>query len=79
MITALERSVVLRDDVWTIDREMSAVTAEILHAFMFGYFRAHGAKNLGKSLHIERPWEKNKKKEFVSPGAFAAMIGGGNA
>jgi hypothetical protein len=77
MIAALERAVVARDDAWTIDREMSAVTAEVLHSFMLGYFKVHGAKNLGKSLHIERPWDKEKqKKEMLSPGSFAAMIGG---
>ena len=76
MIVALERAVVARDDAWTIDREMSAVTAEILHSYMFGYFKVHGAKNLGKSLHIERPYERDQKKKAVSAGAFAAMIGG---
>lgn len=79
MILALERATVQRDDAWTVDREMRAVTAEVLHSFMLGYFKVHGAKNVGKALHVERPWERDKKPTLVSPGDFASMIGGARA
>lgn len=78
MIAALEWAVGKREDAWSIDREMSALTAEILHSFMLGYYKSHGAKNVGDVLHIERPWEKNSKREqMISAGSFAAMLGGG--
>lgn len=78
MIAALEWAVNKREDVWTIDREMSAINAEILHAFMLGYYKSHGAKNVGDPLHIERPWDKKKFKDpMISAGSFAALIGAG--
>lgn len=77
MVVALEWAVAKRDDAWTIEREMSATTLEVLHSFLLSYSRVHGAKNVGKPIHIERPWERDVKPAFISPGAFAAMVGGG--
>lgn len=75
---ALEWAVDKREDVWSVDREMSAITAEVLHSFMLGYYKSHGAKNVGDVLHFERPWDKkDKRDQMVSAGSFAALIGGG--
>lgn len=76
MVAALEWAVTKRMEAWTTDREIAATTVEVLHSFMLSYFKVHGSKSVGKPLHIERPWEKNQKPQLVSPGAFAAMIGG---
>jgi hypothetical protein len=77
MVAALEWAVAKRDEAWTTERELAATTAEILHAFMLSYFKVNGGKNVGKPMHVERPWEKNQKPQMLSPGAFAAMVGGG--
>ena len=75
MVAALEWAVAKRDE-WSSDREIAATNLEVLHAFMLSFLKGNGGKNLGKPIHIERPWEKDKKKPMVSAGAFAAMVGG---
>ncbi len=77
MIAALEWAVEKREDLWSLDREIAATNLEVLHAFMLSFFKSKGAKNVGKPMHIERPWERQKKKQMVSAGVFASMIGGG--
>lgn len=75
MVTALEWAVSKRDDVWTMDREIAASTVEVLHSFMLSYFKVNGSKNVGKPMHIERPWDRDVKPKTVSAGSFAAMVG----
>jgi hypothetical protein len=69
MIVALEKAVRERDS-WSRPLEMAALTAELTHAHLLATLRANGAKNVGKPLHIPRPWDKEKVKpirmsEFV--------------
>lgn len=76
MVVALEWAVRKRQEAWTTDREIAATTLEVLHGFQLSYFKVHGSKNVGKPIHIDRPWEIDKKKQLVSASAFAAMVGG---
>jgi hypothetical protein len=76
MVAALEWAVSKRDDAWTLDREIAATHVELTHAWMLGYFKAHGATNVGKPIRIERPWDKKAQREsMVGFRSFAAMIG----
>lgn len=76
MVAALEWAVRKRDEAWTTDREIAATTLEVLHSFQLSYFRVHGSKNVGKPIHVDRPWEKNQKPPMMSAGDFAALVGG---
>jgi hypothetical protein len=79
MVKALEWAVAERDNAWTLDRELRASNVEVLHSFLLTYLKSHGAKNVGKPVHYERPWEKQRQREqMVSPRAFALMTGAAN-
>lgn len=76
MLAALEQQIVERESRWTSEREFAATTVELIHSLTLVTLRVAGAKNVGKPLHIERPWEKEaRKKALIGFGQFAKMIG----
>jgi hypothetical protein len=77
VLGALEWAIREREDRWTIERELLALNAEINHTHMYALLRVNGAKNLGKPLHIDRPWEVNEKKRLLSFGEFVSVTGAG--
>ena len=64
----MEWAVAERERRWSTDREFAATTVELLHASILTNMRIAGAKNVGKPLHIDRPWES--KPEPVRFGQF---------
>ena len=77
MLVALEAAVRTRESAWTHDREVSTLSAELLHANLLTLLRVNGAKNVGKPLHFTRPWEK-PKSNMIRMGEFAKKIAGGS-
>lgn len=77
MIVALEKAVRSRLEGWTTERELLALTAELTHAHLLTTLRANGAKNVGRPLHIPRPWDKQAVKP-ISMGEFVRQTQGGH-
>ena len=64
-------------DGWSMDRELLAITAELVHSLILVTLRAHGAKSVGEPLHIPRPWEQDLpkvEKPAVPFGDFARSV-----
>jgi hypothetical protein len=78
MIVALEKAVRDRVAGWTPERELQALTAELTHAHLLTTLRANGAKNVGKPLHIPRPWDKKASAKPISMGEFIRQTQGGS-
>lgn len=76
MLVALEWAVHQREQRWTQDLEISATTAELTHALLLTLLRVNGAKQVGKPMHIPRPWDE-KKPKLISMGQFARQVKGG--
>lgn len=82
MLEALSDAVVAKNkeeaEVWTTDRELLAMTAELVHALLLVTLRVHGAKDVGEPLHFPRPWDEERparaQKPAVSFGQFARQV-----
>jgi hypothetical protein len=75
MIVALEQAVREQDAAWTTDREIAAVTSELTSALLLTTLKVNGAKNVGKPIHFDRPWEKAERKAaMLTMGAFAKQV-----
>ena len=72
---ALEAAVVERESRWTSDREFAATSVEIMHGLLISTLKIAGAKNVGKPLHIPRPWDV-VKPQMISMGQFARQVKG---
>lgn len=71
MFEALEAAAVRRETRWTTGNELSATTAELLHALYLLTARAGGAKNVGKAMRIPRPGDTPITPRTISPRDFA--------
>ena len=69
---ALERAAVRYEKRWTTEKELAALTLELLHSLYLLTAKANGAKNVGKPLHVPRPHDEVNK--MISPRDFAAMM-----
>jgi hypothetical protein len=63
-------------EAWTMERELLAVIAEILHGLLQTTLRVHGAKDVGPPLRIPRPFEDevDTRPAAVSFGQFASDL-----
>lgn len=63
-------------EAWTMDRELLAVIAEILHGLLQTTLRVHGAKDVGPPLRIPRPYEDqvDDRPVAVPFGQFASGL-----
>jgi hypothetical protein len=62
---------------WSMERELLALQAELVHSLLLVTLRVHGAKSVGEPLHIPRPWESDievPSKPSVSFGQFASNL-----
>lgn len=80
MLVALEWAVRAREERWTQAHEIAAVNAELVHSLLLTTLKVNGAKNVGKPIHIPRPWDKKTAAaEVMSIRDFArAQMGVGN-
>jgi hypothetical protein len=76
MIVALEQAVRRHHEAWTPSLEMATVAVELSHAHLLATLRANGAKNVGKPMHIPRPWEKKSQVKTITMGEFVRQTGG---
>lgn len=73
MLTALSQALGRRftqeAEVWTTERELLAITVELLHQLILITLAANGSKSVKSTtpLHIPRPWETGEKKDSESP------------
>ncbi|MFZ9392579.1 MAG: hypothetical protein ACO28P_01365 [Ilumatobacteraceae bacterium] len=70
---ALERAAIRHLERWSTEKELAAMTVEMLHSLYLLMARANGAKNVGKPMHIPRPGEKTGQL-VMSPAAFAREL-----
>lgn len=77
MLVALEREAARQHSAWTPQLEISAVTAELLHALLLVTLKVNRAKNVGKPLRFPRPWEQAEEKKLLSMREFVKMTAAG--
>jgi hypothetical protein len=72
MLVALEIAVRKKMDSWTTERELAATTVELTHSLLLTLLKVNGAKNVGKPLHVPRPWDAvDNKPKLMTMGQFA--------
>jgi hypothetical protein len=76
MLVAMEWAVREREDRWTTEREFAATSIELTHTLLLTTLRVNGAKNVGRPIHITRPWEKTPEKTMLTMGEFARQVMG---
>jgi hypothetical protein len=77
MLVALEWAVRRREERWTTDHELAATSIELTHALLLTTLRVNGAKNVGKPMHVPRPWDKAPEKpRMLTMGEFARQVMG---
>jgi len=74
MLEALEAAAVRREERWTTDREIAAMTLELTHAGILQAAAVAGAKNVGKPLRFPRPYDTAPEVQTMSVSAFAAEM-----
>lgn len=79
MLVALEWAVRKREERWTTERELAATGIELTHALLLTTLRVNGAKNVGKTLHVPRPWDALEKPKMMRMSDFARQVMGASA